>query len=95
MDEDVKKLLEENLQLTRNLQESVGKINSYLKWQRVFSTIYFVLVVAPLILAVIYLPPLIRPYIEQYQQLFQDYQSTRDQGASFDEEIRNFLNQSR
>ncbi len=93
MDEDIKKLLEENLAMTRELQASVAKIRSYMMWQRVFSFMYFLLVVGPLILALIYLPPLIRPYLQQYNQILQDYSQIRgnDNSPTINSEIQKFL----
>lgn len=82
MEEDIKKLLEENLALTKELKENMLQIRRHLMWQRVFSTIYLVVIVAPLILAAIYLPPLIRPYWDEYQRLFNSLTPTSSQESS-------------
>lgn len=79
MEEDIKKILEENLALTKELRENMIHIRRHLMWQRVFSTIYLIVIVGPLILAAIYLPPLVRPYWEQYQRLFLNLTTTTSQ----------------
>ena len=71
MEEELKKLLEENLALTRQVLEGVNKIRRHIAWQRVMSIIYLGLIVAPIIFAAIYLPTLLQTYIGQYQEILQ------------------------
>lgn len=69
MEEEIRHLLEENLKLTREVHQQVRKIRKYLAWQRAISMLYFMMLIAPLILAIIYLPPILRPVWEQAQPL--------------------------
>ena len=73
MEEEVKKLIEENLKLTREVHAMVVKVRRYMMWQRFVSFIYLILVVGPLILAIIYLPPIIKPILQQYQSIWQSF----------------------
>ena len=69
MDEDLKKMLEENLTLTRETHAMVTKIRRAMRWQRVVSIIYLILIIGPIIIAVFYLPPILGPVFQQYQEL--------------------------
>ena len=60
MDEEIKKLLEQNLELTKEIYAMTKKIKSYITFQKVMSVIYIMLIVAPIILSIIYLPPLLK-----------------------------------
>ena len=69
MDEEIKKIMAENLELTRETHLLVKKIHRHMVWQRVVSLIYLFLIIGPIILAFIYLPPIIGPVLRQYQEL--------------------------
>ena len=69
MEEEIRHLLEENLKLTREVHRMVAKMRKYLMWQRAISMLYFIMLIAPLILAIIYLPPILRPLWEEAQPL--------------------------
>lgn len=71
---ELKALLEENLKLTHEMHDNVRKIRRHFVWQRAISFIYLLLIVGPVILAAIYLPPIIGPMLRQYQQLFESLQ---------------------
>lgn len=71
MEEDLRALVVENLRLTQEMHEKVEKMQRYLFWQRVMSIVYFVVLFAPLVLAAIYLPPLIQDMLMQYQSVLQ------------------------
>ena len=73
MEEELKKLLEENLKLTQEIHGMVGQIRRIMMYQRIVSVIYLVIILAPLIFAIIYLPPLIKPYLDQYNQILNDF----------------------
>jgi hypothetical protein len=65
MDDDLKKLLEENLQINKENYIMLKSLKRYFIWQRIVSVIYFILIVGPIIFGVIYLPSLLGPYISQ------------------------------
>lgn len=69
--EEIKKLLEENLELTRETQKMVKKVKNHIVLEQFFSIIKILIIVVPLILAYLYLPTILKPYIEQYQQVMQ------------------------
>ena len=69
MDEEIKKILEENLKLTQEIYEMTKKIKSFITFQKVMSFVYFFLIVGPLVLGIIFLPPLLKNVFSQYSEL--------------------------
>ena len=67
--EDIKKLLEENLELARETHRIVKKINSHIVLEQVLNVIKILVIIVPIILGIIYLPTLLKPYLEQYKQV--------------------------
>ncbi|MFA5954122.1 MAG: hypothetical protein WC817_01115 [Patescibacteria group bacterium] len=85
MEEDIRKMLEENLQLSREMHTMMKKVRRSMAMRTVVSVIYLILIVAPLIIAFFYLPPLIKPYLQQYQELLgpmSDIQRGASSGAA-------------
>ena len=68
--DDNKKLLEENLKVSKEILENTKRIRSNMFWSKVWFYVKLVLVLIPFILAAIYLPPLIRQFGAGYSQLF-------------------------
>lgn len=73
--EDVKKLVEENLKLTREIHAMTKKIKSYVTFQKILSVFYLLLFVIPLILTIVYIPIFLKNYLGSYQELLNDNQS--------------------
>ena len=65
----IKELLEKNLAMTAEIQESLKKVNKFIFLTKVMSVIKIIIIVAPIIFAIIYLPPLIQDLIGKYQGL--------------------------
>lgn len=69
MDEDIKKLLEKNLEISQEILKTTKKIKTYINFQKVMSIIYFLIIVVPIVLSFIFLPPLIKQYLGPYEEL--------------------------
>ena len=69
MDEEIKKLLEQNLELTKEIYRMTKKIKNYINFQKVMSIIYILLIIVPIILSIIFLPPLLKGMFEQYKDV--------------------------
>lgn len=69
MDEEIKKLLEQNLKLTEEIYVMTKKIKGYIAFQKVMSLVYLMLIVVPIILSIIYLPPLLKSMFDQYKDI--------------------------
>lgn len=67
--EEIKKLLEQNLKLTEEIYAMTKKIKSYVTFQKVMSLVYILLIVVPIILGIIYLPPLLKGVFDQYKSI--------------------------
>jgi len=59
LEEQVKKLLEQNLAYSKELYALAKKTQNYIFWGRVMNLISLLLVLAPIILGIIYLPALL------------------------------------
>lgn len=85
MDEEIKKILEQNLALTKEIYVMTKKIKSYITFQKVMSLVYIMLIVVPIVLSIIYLPPLLKGLFKQYQEILGIQPSNSDS-------IQNLLN---
>ncbi|MFH1412676.1 MAG: hypothetical protein ABIG10_01450 [bacterium] len=66
---DLKNLLEKNLVLTEEIHETVKKIRKYIVMTQILGIIKFIIILAPIIFAIIYLPPLLKSLMSQYQDV--------------------------
>lgn len=77
----LKELLEKNLKWSQIIYEQNRRISRKLAWAAVASWLRFLIIAVPIILGLLYLPPLIR----QYRCLFKkDASCPKNSGASFD-----------
>lgn len=65
-DEEIKKLLEENIALTKEVRTLVSKTETYIKWLRISDVLKILLIVLPLIAAWVYLPDIIKSFTDGY-----------------------------
>lgn len=72
--EKIERLLKENLEMNNEIKSMVKHINTYVAWQKIFAWLKLLLIVVPIILGVIYLPPL-------FQNLYQQMISIISGGA--------------
>ncbi len=72
--ESLGSLLKENLRYSQAIYADTVKIRRYMRWRMIFNLIWLVIVLAPIILAFIYLPP----FFKQFQELITDGQSSLD-----------------
>lgn len=63
-------LLLRNLKVSEEILEKTKYIKNYIKWQKIWSIVQFSLIVIPIIIGVMYLPPLIKTYIDQFSSLY-------------------------
>ena len=69
MEEELKKILEENLALTKEIHVMTKKIRKHIIWQQVIGIIKLVIILVPIIIGIIYLPPLLKEVFASYQEL--------------------------
>jgi len=58
--EQLKELLEYNLQETKEIKKQLAEIKRYFKWRLILNIIWIIIVVAPLVFAFLYIPSLIK-----------------------------------
>lgn len=62
-------LIKQNLELTKELQQQLHSVRRYLFWQRLTSIFYLIIIIGPIIIGLIYLPPLLKNAVAPYQAL--------------------------
>lgn len=71
-EDDLRKLLEKNLELSEEMHKMLKKISKYIFWQQVFNILKLLIIVVPIILGIIYLPPLLGDLISQYSEFLKN-----------------------
>jgi hypothetical protein len=69
MDEEIKNMLAQNLKMTQEIYSITKKIHRNMIWQQVFGFIKVLIILIPVILGIMYLPPLLEQVIKQYNDL--------------------------
>lgn len=91
-EQEILKLLKENLEISQEILRLSQKVQRYIFWQRIIGWFYIVLIVGPIILAIIYLPPLLKNTISQYQDLLGQVDGTQGQINQLKQELPKNLN---
>lgn len=68
--DEIKKLIEKNIQLSEEILELSKKTKKYLFIQQMFSVFKWLIIIVPLVLGILYLPPLLQNLISQYKEIF-------------------------
>lgn len=68
-EEELKKLLEKNIELTEEILKMTRSIKHFITFQKFMSFVYLLIIVIPIVLSIIYLPPLLGGVFKQYQEL--------------------------
>lgn len=66
---EIKELLQRNIALSEKVAEDLVHVRKYIKWQNIWGTVRLLIVVIPIVIGFIYLPPLIKEYLNSYIQL--------------------------
>ncbi len=69
MEDEIKKLLEKNLELNQEIHKMVKSIRVYVIGQRIWFVIKMLFILVPVILGFIYLPPLVKDLMDKYHNL--------------------------
>lgn len=70
LNDEQAKLLRRNLEISEELLKKTEEIKSYIKWQKFFGLVNFLMIAIPIIIGIIYLPPLIKDYLNQFISLY-------------------------
>lgn len=80
-----------NEELLWKIYQSTERTRRYIFWGKIMSLIYILLIIIPIILAIIYLPPMMQNILEPYQELLNSGSSVS--GAAGDK-LNNLLKDS-
>ncbi|PLX20656.1 hypothetical protein C0584_05450 [Candidatus Parcubacteria bacterium] len=67
--DEIKDLLKRNVELTEEIHESITYIKKYIFWQKVFGFLKVFIFLIPIIIGLIYLPPILEQVLEQYKTI--------------------------
>lgn len=67
--ESLSALIKENLAQSAQIAADIKRIRKYIRWQRFWSFLTFLLIVVPIVLGFIYLPPYIRQVLDLYKSV--------------------------
>lgn len=68
-EDEIRDLIRKNYELTEEIYHMTKKIKGYITFQKFMSFIYILIIVVPIILSIIYLPPLINSMMGPYKEL--------------------------
>lgn len=72
--DDLALMVKEQLAASRAILQEVADIKSYLRWQKIWNTLRFFLIVLPIVLGflygLLYVPPEVEETIDYYRTLF-------------------------
>ncbi|MFH1662088.1 MAG: hypothetical protein ABIA02_03260 [Candidatus Falkowbacteria bacterium] len=69
MDEEIKKLMQQNLKLTQEIHGMVSAVKKHMLWQKIFSILKILIIVVPIVLGFMYLPGILKDVTAQYKDL--------------------------
>jgi hypothetical protein len=69
MEDDLKQILEKLTKFSEENNVILKSIKRHFMWQRIFALFYFILIVGPIIIGIIYLPPLLNNSFSEYKDL--------------------------
>jgi len=67
--EKIEVALNDQQRVMEGVSRDTGKIKKYIFWGRMLSLFYLLLVIAPIVLAILYLPPYVREFTRAYQEV--------------------------
>ena len=66
----IKGLLKQNIEYSKKMLVLEEKNRKYILWIKIINLIKLVVILVPIVLAIIYFPPFIRDFLEEYRELF-------------------------
>ncbi len=90
LNEQIKKLIEENLEYSKEILKLNKKIYHDVVWKRIFFAIKLIVIIACIICSVIYLPLILKNFLAPYQGLIQQF--TNGQKIEDIKSFQNILN---
>ncbi|MEK9130226.1 MAG: hypothetical protein AAB526_02420 [Patescibacteria group bacterium] len=73
LNEQIKKLLEENLEYSKEILKLNKKIYKYIFWKKVFDWIKTIIIVISIVWSIVFLPPMLKNFFDSYQELIRPF----------------------
>lgn len=70
-------IMNENLNLNREIYDGVRKIKRYMLIRTIINIVWLIIIITPIILAIIYLPPYVEEYKTQFETTLQQGQEAK------------------
>ena len=67
--DELRELLKKNIELSEKILDQSEYIKKFVFWQKILGVVKIALIAVPLILGLVYLPPLIKKAFEPYKEL--------------------------
>ncbi len=91
LNEQIKKLVEENLEYSKEILKLNKKIYHDIVWKRIFFAIKLIIIITLIIFSVVYLPLILKNLLAPYQNLIQQF--TNGQKIEDIKSLQKILNQ--
>jgi len=91
---ELRQLLQQNLDASKEIYQLAKKIKRWTNWQTAWGGLKVLIILVPLILGLIFLPALLKPVIEPYQQLFNPSADGQSGGLGVQDLIKQFIDKS-
>ena len=91
MEQDIQKLLHENLEYNKKIYEVCLKTKRYIFWSQIFGIVKVLVFVVPLVIAIIYAIPLLKEALATYNQLMTELNKAGNLPSQMPENILNQL----
>jgi len=72
MEPEIRDLIQKNNEVLAEATKTLNKVKRYLFWGYFWSVVKILLVIVPLVVAIIYLPPLFSDFMKSYGNLLGD-----------------------
>jgi len=67
--DELKELVKKNLEVTNDIHEIAIYVKKYIFWQKIFGVLKLFFIIVPIIISIIYLPPLLKQLLAQYESI--------------------------
>jgi len=82
-EEEIKQLLQKNLEYSKETHHMLMKIKRYILMQHIMNILKLILIIVPLFLAIFYAIPYLRETIKVYESMMREFNSATGGGAVY------------
>jgi len=93
-DEELKQIIKDNKETLVNIDERMHRIEKKFIWNSIFGFIKTIVILAPIIVGIIYLTPILRDYIKIFEPIFKNLPVTLQNMSNASEQINIDANES-